>query len=241
MSNTIPRRSGHRRSRWRGSALPRRRSRGGRRRPSASRTSADTILWTRATGKPVANAIVLAEPASRHPLCDALKAGPRRTFPRAHGPRGGRLLLRNEGKYLLDTIPGLRARAEAGEILSDGRHVPDLAAHRARSAMVTDASNSSRTLMFDIHRMDWYDELLRLLDGPQARCCPGDGLERRVRETVPSLFGAAIPISGKPATTAGHSLDRHALTGQRQEHVRTGASCSSTRAPHPCAVPATDC
>src|SRR5262249_28124355 len=99
-------------------------------------------------------------------------------------------------RWLLDTIPGLRARADAGEILFgtiDSFLLWRLTAGRLHA---TDVTNASRTMLFDLHRLAWDDDLLPAFQIPPAllpetRDTSGDfGL------TDPALFGAAIPIAG---------------------------------------------
>jgi glycerol kinase len=155
-----------------------------------------TILWDRATGKPVANAIVWQSRITA-PICDALKAaGHAELFRERTGLVVDAYFSGTKVKYLLDTIPGLRRRAQAGDILFGT--VDTFLIWRLTGAKrhVTDASNASRTLMFDIHRMDWDDELLGLLDVPRAMLPEVTGSSAVFGETDPSLFGGAIPISG---------------------------------------------
>ncbi len=71
-------------------------------------------------------------------------------------------------KHLLDTTPGLRARAEAGEILFGTVETFLIWRLTGGRCHVTDVSNASRTLLFDIRTLDWDDELLRLLGVPRA-------------------------------------------------------------------------
>ena len=100
-------------------------------------------------------------------------------------------------KYLLDTIPGLRARAEAiGEILFgtvDTYLIWRLTGGRVHA---TDVSNASRTLIFNIHTLDWDDELLRILNIPRRMLPQVLSSSERYGETSPEIFGAPIAIAG---------------------------------------------
>jgi glycerol kinase len=155
-----------------------------------------TILWDRHTGKPVANAIVWQSRVSA-PICDALRAaGHEDLFRRKTGLVLDAYFSGTKIKHLLDTLPGLRARAARGDVLFgtvDSFLIWRLTGGRVH---VTDPGNASRTLLFDIHAMDWDDELLGVLGVPR-RMLPRVGSSSEVYgETDPALLGAAIPIAG---------------------------------------------
>jgi glycerol kinase len=153
-----------------------------------------TVLWDRATGKPVANAIVWQSRVSA-PICDALRAqGLAELFRRKTGLVVDAYFSGTKVKHLLDTVPGLRARAEAGDVLFgtvDTFLIWRLTGGRQH---VTDVSNASRTLMFDIHTLDWDDELLRILGVPRKMLPQVRASSEVYGQT--DLFGAPIPIAG---------------------------------------------
>jgi glycerol kinase len=155
-----------------------------------------TVLWERSTGKPVANAIVWQSRVSA-PICDALKAAGHAELIRARtGLVVDAYFSGTKVKHLLDTVPGLRARAEAGDILFgtvDTFLIWRLTGGRRH---VTDVSNASRTLMYDIHKLDWDDELLRLLGVPRRMLPEVTASSAVYGETEPSLFGGAIRVAG---------------------------------------------
>jgi len=155
-----------------------------------------TVLWDRATGKPVANAIVWQSRVSAS-ICDALRAqGPADLFRRKTGLVIDAYFSGTKVKHLLDTVPGLRARAEAGDVLFgtiDTFLIWRLTGGRQH---VTDVSNASRTLMFDIHTLDWDDELLRILGVPRQMLPQVRASSEVYGETDASLLGTAIPIAG---------------------------------------------
>jgi glycerol kinase len=155
-----------------------------------------TILWERATGRPVANAIVWQSRISAD-ICDRLKAdGLADTFRQKTGLVIDAYFSGSKIKYLLDTIPGLRARAEAGEILFGT--VDTYLTWRLTGGRVhaTDVSNASRTLVFNIHTLDWDDELLRILRIPRRMLPQVLGSSERYGETSEEIFGVPIPIAG---------------------------------------------
>jgi glycerol kinase len=129
-----------------------------------------TIVWDRRTGLPIANAIVWQDRRTAE-ACDRFGRTGRAAVPRAHRPGARRLLFGNEARVDPRSREGARARAEAGELafgtvdswllwkLTDGR------------LHITDPSNASRTLLFNIHTLQWDDELLARC-AYRAACCP---------------------------------------------------------------------
>lgn len=155
-----------------------------------------TILWDRQTGRPVANAIVWQSRVSA-PICERLKAdGLADTFQAKTGLVIDAYFSGTKIKHLLDTIDGLRLRAEAGEILFgtvDSFLIWRLTGGKCH---VTDYSNASRTLIYNIHTLDWDDELLDVLDIPRAMLPAVRPSSEVYGRTSPQWFGAEIPIAG---------------------------------------------
>ena len=155
-----------------------------------------TIVWDRASGAPVHNAIVWQCRRSAG-LCDALKA---RGLEVAVRERTGLVIdayfSGTKIQWLLENVPGLRGRAERGEVcfgtvdswlafkLSGGK------------AWVTDYSNASRTMLFNIHKLAWDPGLCEVLGVPQAmlpEVRPSSGL---YAHSAADLLGAEVPIAG---------------------------------------------
>ncbi len=155
-----------------------------------------TILWDKATGKPIANAIVWQSRVTA-PICDRLKAdGHEPTFRKKTGLVVDAYFSGTKIKHLLDSFDGLRARAARGEVLFgtvDTFLIWRLTGGRCH---VTDVSNASRTLLFNIHTMQWDDELLTLLDVPRAMLPEVRSSSEVYGETDPALFGSAVPVAG---------------------------------------------
>ena len=153
-----------------------------------------TILWERDSGKPVTNAIVWQSRVSAG-ICDRLKSdGHEPTFRDKTGLVVDAYFSGTKIKHLLDTIEGLRERAQRGEILFGTVDSFLIWRLTGGARHVTDYSNASRTLIFNIHTLDWDDELLALLDIPRAmlpQVLPTSGL---FAETSEEWFGAKIPI-----------------------------------------------
>ncbi len=155
-----------------------------------------TILWDRFTGRPVANAMVWQSRASTG-ICERLKAdGLQEVFHAKTGLLIDAYFSGTKIKFLLDHHPGLRSRAEKGEILFgtvDSWLLWRLTGGRRH---LTDLSNASRTLVFNIHALDWDDELLRILDIPRAMLPQVRPSSEVYGETDAEWFGQPIPITG---------------------------------------------
>jgi glycerol kinase len=155
-----------------------------------------TILWDRVTGRPVANAVVWQSRASAG-ICDRLKAEGREPVFRARtGLVVDAYFSGTKIKHLLDSHDGLRTQAAKGEILFGTVDTWLIWRLTGARCHVTDPSNASRTLIYNIHTLDWDDELLAILDIPRAmlpEVRPSSGL---FGETSPEWFGRPIPIAG---------------------------------------------
>ncbi|HKB46671.1 MAG TPA: glycerol kinase GlpK, partial [Ktedonobacterales bacterium] len=155
-----------------------------------------TLVWERDTGRPIANAIVWQSRLTA-PICDELIARGLSDMVRAKtGLVIDAYFSGTKLKWLLDNVPGARERAARGELLFgtvDTFLIWRLSGGRAH---VTDHSNASRTLLFNIHTRDWDDDLLRELDVPRAmlpRVLPSSGV---FATCDPHWLGAPIPIAG---------------------------------------------
>jgi glycerol kinase len=155
-----------------------------------------TVLWEKATGKPIANAIVWQSRVTA-PICDQLKAaGHESTFRKKTGLVVDAYFSGTKIKHLLDSYDGLRSRAAKGEVLFgtiDSFLIWRLTGGKVH---VTDVSNASRTLIFNIHTMEWDEELLKLLDIPRAMLPEVRSSSEVYGQTDPELFGAAVPVAG---------------------------------------------
>ena len=155
-----------------------------------------TILWDRDSGRPVANAIVWQSRASAE-ICRQLKSDG--LEPLFRGKTGLVLDPYFSGtkiKYLLDRDESLRRRAADGRILFgtvDTWLIWRLTGGRLH---VTDYSNASRTLIYNIHTLDWDDELLRVLDIPRAMLPEVRSSSEVYGHTAAEWFGAPIAVAG---------------------------------------------
>jgi glycerol kinase len=155
-----------------------------------------TLVWERATGRPVFPAIVWQDRRTAE-RCAEMKARGLEPLVRA---RTGLVLdpyfSATKLGWILDEVPDARARAEAGELAFGTVDSWLLWKLTGGALHVTDPSNASRTLLFDLARGDWDDELLGLFGVPRAMLpaiVPSSGV---IGETAPDLFGRPIPIAG---------------------------------------------
>ena len=155
-----------------------------------------TVLWERDTGRPIANAIVWQSRITEG-ICQELRSDGLADMVRAKtGLVIDPYFSGTKIKHLLDRHGGLRARAERGEVLFGTIDTFLLWRLTGGRVHVTDYSNASRTLLFNIHTLDWDDELLRRLDIPRAMLPAVRDSSAVYGETSPELFGGPIPIAG---------------------------------------------
>ena len=153
-----------------------------------------TILWERATGRPIANAIVW-QCRRTAPLVDRLlEEGLGEHIRKTTGLVPDAYFSATKIKWLLDRVEGARERARRGEILFGTVDTWLLWKLTGGAVHVTDVTNASRTMLFDIHRLDWDDTLLQALDIPRA-------MLPEVRDSsavygCADLGGAKVPIAG---------------------------------------------
>jgi glycerol kinase len=155
-----------------------------------------TVVWDRRTGKPVHNAIVWQDrrTAAR---CEALKKeGLAETLRAKTGLVVDPYFSATKLEWLLENVPGLRARAGRGE-LAFGTIDTWLAWNLSGGKLhVTDPSNASRTLLYDIHRGEWDEELLRVFGVPRAMLPEVLPSSHRYGVSAKSVLGAEAPIAG---------------------------------------------
>jgi glycerol kinase len=155
-----------------------------------------TIVWDRATGKAIHRAIVWQDRRTAD-QCQALKvAGHEANVAAKTGLLLDPYFSGTKIAWILDHVPGARARAERGE-LAFGT-VDSFLIWRLTGGQVhaTDATNASRTLLYDIHENRWRPSLCDLLRVPAAILPEVKDCAADYGATVPDLFGGAIPIRG---------------------------------------------
>ncbi len=155
-----------------------------------------TIVWDKNTGEPVYNAIVwqCRRTAS---ICDDLKA---KGWTDKMRDKTGLVIdayfSATKVKWILDNDPDVRARAERGELLFGNVDTWLMWKLSAGKIHATDYSNASRTMMFNIRKLEWDDDILAELNIPRAmlpEACPSSHI---YGYTDPEIFGAEVPIAG---------------------------------------------
>ena len=182
------------------------------------------VVWERSSGRPVADAIVWQSRVTA-PFCEQLREAGHEPMVRAKtglpldayfsGPKFRQILLED---------PSLRPRAEAGELAAGTVESFLIWRLTGGRVHVSDVSNASRTLLLDIHRAEWDDELLSLMEVPAPLLAAIRSSSEIYGETDPELFGRAIPIAGsagdQQAATFGQSCF---VAGEAKVTLGTGA------------------
>ncbi len=154
-----------------------------------------TIIWDRVSGEPIYNAIVW-QCRRTADMCERLKReGFDRTIQEQTGLVTDAYFSGTKVAWLLDNVPGARQRAENGELAFgtiDSFLIWRLTGGRLHLA---DVSNASRTLLYDIHKGDWSDDILTRLNIPRTLLPNVKPSSMVYGETDSDLFGAPIPIA----------------------------------------------
>lgn len=155
-----------------------------------------TVVWDRATGQPIHNAIVWQDRRTAG-FCDTLKAeGFSKTIQEKTGLVTDAYFSGTKVAWILDNVPGAREKAERGELAFgtiDSFLVWRLTGGRLH---ITDVSNASRTLLYDIHKLWWSNTILKRLNIPQSMLPQVVPSSMVYGETDPAIFGKSIPIAG---------------------------------------------
>ncbi|MET0878141.1 MAG: FGGY family carbohydrate kinase, partial [Tardiphaga sp.] len=155
-----------------------------------------TVVWDRSTGQAVHRAIVWQDRRTAE-ICAQLKAdGHEPVITQKTGLIIDPYFSGTKVAWILDHVPGARARAERGELLFGTVDCYLLWRLTEGAVHATDATNASRTLLFNIHTGQWDDDLLKLLQVPAAMLPEVKDSSADFGTTAPGLFGGAIAISG---------------------------------------------
>ncbi len=155
-----------------------------------------TIVWDKATGEPVYNAIVW-QCRRTSSYCDSLKdKGLTEVFRKKTGLVIDAYFSATKLKWILDNVPGVRERAERGELLFGTVETWLIWKLTKGKVHVTDYSNASRTMMFNINTLEWDKDILKELNIPECMLPHAVPSSKIYGETDSSFFGDPIPIAG---------------------------------------------
>jgi glycerol kinase len=182
------------------------------------------VIWDRSTGRAVADAIVWQSRVTA-PFCETLRAAGHEDLVRARtGLPIDAYFSGPKLRQILQEDPALRPRAERGELA--GGTIESFLIWRLTGgrAHVTDVSNASRTLLLDIHRGAWDDDLVVLMEVPPALLPEVRSSSEVYGETDPSLFGRAIPIAAAAGDQQAATFGQACLKpGEAKVTLGTGA------------------
>jgi glycerol kinase len=168
-----------------------------------------TLIWDRKTGKPVYNAIVWQDKRTSD-YCDELKKqGLAETFRDKTGLILDSYFSGTKIKWILDNVDGVRERAEKGELAFGTMDTWIVWNFTRGEVHVTDATNASRTMLYNIHTDEWDQEILKILDIPGSLLPEVKSSSEVYGETKTTIFTSKVPIAG----IAGDQ--QAALFGQR--------------------------
>ena len=155
-----------------------------------------TIVWDKKTGEPICRAIVWqCRRTSKY--CDELKAkGLTESFRKKTGLVIDAYFSGTKLRWILENIPGARQRAEAGELLFGTVETWLIWKLTGGKAHVTDYSNASRTMLFNINTLQWDEDILKELNIPKCMLPEVRPSSCIYGEALPQFFGAGIPIAG---------------------------------------------
>jgi glycerol kinase len=155
-----------------------------------------TVIWDRRTGRPIHHAIVWQDRRTAE-FCDQLKRdGHAGTIQKKTGLVIDAYFSGSKIRWLLDNVPQARDKARAGELAFGTIDAWLLWNLTGGKVQATDASNASRTMLYNIHTNAWDDDLLKLLDVPRSILPEVRSSSEVYGETTPDLFGGPIRIAG---------------------------------------------
>lgn len=193
-----------------------------------------TLVWDRATGRPIHNAIVWQDRRTA------------KTTARLEAQGHGAMVLEKAGlvldpyfsatklAFILDTVPGARERAKRGELCFGTVESFLIFRLTAGRVHVSDATNASRTSLYDLVAQDWDDDLLALFDIPREVLPRIVDCAERYGDTDPSVFGEAIPITGAAGDQQAAAIGQACLEpGEMKSTYGTGAFLLLNTGPAP--------
>ena len=155
-----------------------------------------TVIWDKETGEPIANAIVWQCRRTSDIIDDLVKQGYADTIRQKTGLEPDAYFSGSKIKWLLDNVPGARKRANAGKLLFGTIDTWLIWKLTGGKVHVTDHTNASRTMLYNIRELCWDKELLALLDVPECILPEVKPSSHVYGTTAFELYGGEIPIAG---------------------------------------------
>src|SRR5438270_4352569 len=155
-----------------------------------------TVVWDRATGKAVHRAIVWQDRRTADICARLTSEGHEPTITAKTGLIIDPYFSGTKVAWILDQVPGARERADRGELMFGTVDCYLLWRLTGGKVHATDATNASRTLLFDIHSGQWDDDLLKILRVPRSMLPEVKDSAGKFGDSVPDLFGGSIVVSG---------------------------------------------
>ena len=155
-----------------------------------------TVIWDKETGEPIANAVVWQCRRTADIIDDLVKRGCGDTIRYKTGLEPDAYFSGSKIKWLLDNVPGARKRANAGKLLFGTIDTWLIWKLTGGKVHVTDQTNASRTMLYNIRELCWDQELLALLDVPECILPEVKPSSHVYGTTAFELYGGEIPISG---------------------------------------------
>lgn len=155
-----------------------------------------TVVWDRETGEPIANAIVWQCRRTSGIIDDLVQRGYTETIRSKTGLVPDAYFSGSKIKWLLDNVPGAREKANAGKLVFGSIDTWLIWKLTGGKVHVTDHTNASRTMLYNIHELKWDEELLQLLDIPASMLPEVMPSSHVYGKTDFELFGGEIPIAG---------------------------------------------
>ena len=182
------------------------------------------VVWDRKTGKPVYNAIVWQDKRTSA-YCDELTVNGKTSLIRSKtGLVIDSYFSATKVKWILDNVEGARARAEAGDLILGTIDTWLIWNFTKGEKHVTDVTNASRTLMYNINTMEWDDELLALFTIPKSMLPEVKQSSEVYGYTKTTVFATSIPIAGiagdQQAALFGSMCIRKGMVKNTYEHWR---------------------
>jgi glycerol kinase len=155
-----------------------------------------TIVWERATGKPIYNAIVWQDRRTADFCAELKERGAESMIRSKTGLPLDAYFSATKIHWILNHVPGAKQRAERGELAFGTVDSWLVWNFTQRESHVTDVTNASRTLLFNIHTLEWDDELLALFEIPRSLLPQVHSSSELVGTAKSTVFAAPIPITG---------------------------------------------